>query len=33
MERSTFKMFKVLTPQGHVNQNNSEIPPYTYQNG
>ena len=27
------EMFKVLSNQGNENQNNSEIPPYTKQNG
>ena len=27
------EMFNILSHQGNANQNNSEIPPYTYQNG
>ena len=27
------EMVKVLSDQGNANQNNSEIPSYTYQNG
>jgi hypothetical protein len=33
MAEKHFKKFKVLSHQGSANQNNSEIPSYTHQNG
>jgi hypothetical protein len=33
VEKHLKKMFNILNHQGNANQNNTEIPPYTSQNG